>query len=101
MGSLTDMAYGLGNALGFPDSTAAYTGGMILSAAILIMVVMAMSSLMGRSRNGEAGMIATAGVTVTTMGMLFVIGWMPFVFLIVSVIFVGVMVATKVRDGLT
>lgn len=95
--SLTDMAYGLGNALGFPNSTAAYTGGMILSAAILMVVVLAMSALMGRSRNGEAGMISTAGVTVTTMGTLFVIGWLPFVFLIIAVIFVGVLVGAKVK----
>jgi hypothetical protein len=101
MAGLTDMAYGLGSALGFPDSTAAYTGGMILSAAILVTVVMAMSSLMGKSRNGEAGMIATSGVTVTTMGLLFVIGWLPFVFLIVSVIFVGVLVGSKVKEGMS
>ena len=101
MVGLTDMAYFLGNALGFPDSTAAYTGGLILSAVILVMIVMAMSALMGRSKNGEAGMIATSGVTVTTMGMLFVIGWLPFVFLIIAVIFVGVLVASKVREGLS
>lgn len=100
MTDLVDMAFFLGQALGFPDNTAAYTGGLMLSSAILITVVMAMSSLMGRNKNQEAGLVATSGVTVTTMGMLFVIGWLPLVFLILAVIFIGVLVAAKMKTGM-
>lgn len=101
MSSLANLAFSLGQILGFPSSTAAYTGGLILSSVILLTVVLTMSSLMGKSRNGEAGLIATSGVTVVIMGMLFVIGWLPFVFLIVVAIFIGILVAAKVREGVT
>jgi hypothetical protein len=100
MGFLQDLPLTLGQALGFPVSTAAYTGGMILSMAILAMVGLAFSAVLGKGHRSEnSNMVFTSMTLFVTMGALYLIGWMPFMFLVIAVIFVGVLFASKVKTG--
>jgi hypothetical protein len=44
-------------------------------------------------------MVFTSMTLFVTMGALYLIGWMPFMFLVIAVIFVGVLFASKVKTG--
>jgi len=101
MGFLQDLPLTLGQALGFPTTTAAYTGGMILSMAVMAMVGLAFSAILGKSHRSEnSNMIFTSMTMFVTMGALFLIGWMPFMFLAIAVILVGVLFAAQVKRGM-
>jgi hypothetical protein len=101
MGFLQDLPLTLGQALGFSSATAAYTGGMILSMAILCMVGLAFSAILGKRQGTENANMMVTGITIfVTMGTLFLIGWMPFAFMIIAAVVVGVLFASKVKTGL-
>jgi ABC-type multidrug transport system permease subunit len=101
MGFLQDLPLTLGQALGFPVSTAQYTGGMILSMAVLAMVGLAFSAILGKGRRTEnSNMIFTSMTLFVTMGALFLIGWMPFMFLVIAIVLVGVLFSATIKKGL-
>jgi hypothetical protein len=102
MGFIQDLPLMLGQALGFPITTAQYTGGMILSMAVLTMVGLAFSAILGKSARGEnSNMMFTSVTMFVTMGALFLIGWMPFMFLVIAIVLVGVLFAAKIKEGIT
>lgn len=102
MAFLQDLPLLLGQALGFPATTAQYTGGMILSMAILAMVGLAFSAILGKGHRSEnSNMVFTSMTIFVTMGALFLIGWLPFMFLVIAIVIVGVLFASKVKEGLT
>jgi hypothetical protein len=97
---LQDLPQMLGQALGFSTTTAQYTGGMILSMAVMAMVGLAFSAITGKHGDKNANFMFTSVVMFVTMGALFLIGWMPFMFMVIAVILVGVLFAQAVRKGI-
>lgn len=100
MSLIQDLPTLLGTALGFPVATAAYTGGMILSLAVLMAVGLAFSASLGKGRGENSNMMFTGTTLFVTMGALFLIGWMPFSFIIIAAVVVGVLFASKAKQGL-
>jgi hypothetical protein len=101
MGFLQDLPLTLGQALGFPSTTAQYTGGMLLSMAVMSMVGLAFSAILGKGHRSEnSNMVFTSMTMFVTMGALFLIGWLPFMFLVIAIILVGVLFGSKVKDGM-
>lgn len=91
----------LGQALGFSSTTAQYTGGMFLSMAVLTAVGLAFSAMMGKAGgNDKSNIIFTSISLFVTMGALFLVGWLPFIFLVIAVIIVACLFGIKVKEGL-
>jgi uncharacterized membrane protein YoaK (UPF0700 family) len=98
---IQDLPLMLGEALGFSPSTAQYVGGMLLSMAVLCAVTLAFSAILGKRRGSEnSNMIVTSMSLFVTMGALFLIGWMPFVFLVIAVIVVALLFGSSAKKGL-
>jgi hypothetical protein len=100
MSLLQDLPTMIGTMLGFPTSTAAYTGGMILSMAVLLAVALAFAAAMGGHKGRDSNMVMTGTTLFVTMGALYLIGWLPFIFIMLGVLIVGVLFASKAKEGL-
>lgn len=101
MAFLQDLPLTLGQALGFPSTTAQYTGGMILSMAVMSMVGLAFSAILGKGHRSEnSNMVFTSMTMFVTMGALFLIGWLPFMFLVIAIILVAVLFAARIKEGM-
>lgn len=92
MSALTDIPVAVGSSLGIGDvETAAFVGGLILSAAFILSIVLAMSyASRGRSKN----LIGEIVVVFTIMGILTAIAWLP-----VWVMVVGVLAVVGLFSG--
>lgn len=97
---IQDLPVLLGTALGFPSTTAEYTGGMILSLGVLLGVGLAFSFIVGSFKGESSNMVFTATVLFVTMGALYLINWLPFAFIIIGTVIIGVLFATKAKEGL-
>lgn len=88
---LEDLPTGLGEIIGAED--ALYTGGAILSVVILggIGIALGMAKL---------DISATLVVLLATMGALVVMGWLDFWLLVLVAIFVGVIFARTIAEGM-
>jgi hypothetical protein len=93
----------LGQALGVPgpEANQQYAGGMLLSMAILAMVGLSLTAMLGKSRNEKSNILVTSICLFVTMGFLYVITWLPFEFLVVAMLLVGVLFAGEIKKGLT
>ena len=95
---MTDIAIAVGNTLGITDSGDALTaGGLILSSAVLIAVVLLMSYAgRGKSKNILGEII----VIFSVMGVLTLIAWLPSWVIIVGFIALAALFANNIRGGL-
>ena len=92
----------LGQALGFSPTTANYTGGLLLSMAVLMSGGLAFSAIISKGGGDRSGnFFFTAIVLFVTMGFLYVITWLDFGFLVIAVVHVAVPFAAAAKKGMT
>lgn len=103
MGFLDTFPILLGRALGVPgpDANQMYAGGMLLSMGILCMVGLSLAAALGKNRNEKSNMMVTSIILLVTMGFLFVITWLPFEFLVMAMLVIGIMFASEIKKALT
>ena len=96
MGALTDIPTGIGYSLGITNAPdALLVGGLILSSAVMLSIVLAMSYA---SRGRGTNLLGQIVVMFSMMGILTAISWLPVMILLLGIVALIALFAGAIRE---